>query len=71
MSLPQSYWLAIQDLRWLSSPLGLLATDANQLVVRAPRPGEPWHAFVVGKKTDSVRKKFARESQWAVPPSGI
>lgn len=49
---------------------GFARHRCNQLVVRAPRPGEPWHAFVVGKKTDSVRKKFARESQWAVPPSG-
>jgi hypothetical protein len=45
-----------------------LARSKRQGVLRKPLPEEPAHAEVVGKKTDSVKKAFARESTWIVPP---
>ena len=32
------------------------------------RSNEPAHAEVFGKKTDSVRKRFARAAVWVIPP---
>jgi hypothetical protein len=46
------------------------ARSLSQRVALDQRPGKPnWHAFVIGKKTDSVRKQFAKKFQWVVPPS--
>jgi len=45
-----------------------LARRCEQGVAREPRPDEPAHGVVFGKKTDSVRKKFARQAEWVIPP---
>jgi hypothetical protein len=46
-----------------------LARQCDQMVVRDPLPTEPAHALVVGRKTQSVRKKFAQNAKWVVPSS--
>ena len=35
---------------------------------RKPLPEEPAHAEVFGGKTKSVKRAFARSSEWIVPP---
>ena len=45
-----------------------LARSLNQGIMRNPLDDEPAHAEVFGKKTDSVRKKFAREASWVIGP---
>lgn len=47
-----------------------LARGCNQKVARDPLLDEPAHALVVGKKTRSVRKRFATECRWVVSPLG-
>ena len=45
------------------------ARSLGQRVAADQRPNQPtWHAFVIGKKTDSVRKKFAKNFTWVVAP---
>jgi hypothetical protein len=44
-----------------------LVRSKNQGVVKDPRPEEPAHAVVFGKKTDSVRRAFAKQSEWVIP----
>jgi hypothetical protein len=45
------------------------ARNLGQRVAADRRPDQPaWHAFVIGKKTDSVRKKFAKNFTWVVAP---
>lgn len=39
-----------------------------QKIVRDPTPDEPAHGLLVGKKTQSVRRKLAKSSQWIVEP---
>ena len=39
-----------------------------QKIVRDPTPDEPAHGLLVGKKTQSVRRKLAKNSQWIVEP---
>jgi hypothetical protein len=46
-----------------------LARECNQGVAREPTLTEPAHAVVFGKKTGSVRNRFARECDWVVPPA--
>ncbi len=48
-----------------------LAREYRQGVMRKPLPEEPAHAEVFGKKTNSVKKAFAKKCQWIVPPPGI
>ena len=45
-----------------------LARSTGQQVAREPLPGEPAHAVVVGRKTKSVSRRFAKESHWVVSP---
>jgi hypothetical protein len=47
----------------------LLARDCGQRLVRTPSP--PGHVHVIGKKTDGMRKRFARfaSDHWIVRPS--
>ena len=45
-----------------------LARERGQMIVRAPTPEEPAHAYVVGNKAESVRKAFARQAAWVVRP---
>jgi hypothetical protein len=44
------------------------ARSLKQGVMRRPLPDEPAHADVFGKKTKSVRKQFANQCSWVVPP---
>lgn len=44
------------------------ARSQKQAVARDPTPSEPAHALVVGKKTGSVRKAFAKNCEWVIPP---
>lgn len=53
----------------LASVTAALARALRQGVVRRPLAEEPAHAEVFGKKTDSVRRKFAREAVWVIGPS--
>jgi hypothetical protein len=40
----------------------------NQIVNRAPKVDEPAHALVIGRKTDSVRKRLWKNSFWVSLP---
>ena len=46
-----------------------LARAKQQGVQRDPVPEEPAHALVFGNKTNSVKKTFATQCIWIVPPS--
>lgn len=50
-----------------------LARECKQIIVRQPAVGPPGHVVLIGKKTDSVRKKFARAaaSCWVVRPPTV
>lgn len=52
----------------LSAVTAGLARERKQGVSRDPKPNEPAHALVFGKKTDAVRKAFAKKSEWVIPP---
>jgi len=39
-----------------------------QKIVKDPTPEEPAHGLVAGKKTQSVRRNLAKNSQWIVEP---
>jgi hypothetical protein len=45
-----------------------LARSKQQGVQRDPRPDEPAHALVFGRKSDSARRAFAKSCQWILPP---
>jgi hypothetical protein len=49
-----------------------LVRQCGQKIVRNPLPQEKAHGLVVGKKTNSVRKRLARNAIWIklVTPSG-
>lgn len=40
----------------------------NQKVVRDPLPEEPAHGLVIGNKTRSCRRNFAKETNWIIEP---
>jgi hypothetical protein len=43
------------------------AARAKELgVSRAPRPGEPDHVLIIGKKTGGARKGLVKASKWVV-----
>ncbi len=52
----------------LAAVTARLARECKQGIVRDPQPGAPSHALVIGRKTPGVRKRFAREARWIVPP---
>lgn len=52
----------------LASVTAGLARELNQAIVRKPEPDQPAHAEVVGKKTGSVKNRFARDAVWLVAP---
>lgn len=45
-----------------------LARACGQGIARDPRPDEPAHALIFGRKTDSIMRRLARGSTWVVPP---
>lgn len=45
---------------------GFARQECKQGVEREPLQDDPAHAYVFGKKTDGVKKKFARNSRWVV-----
>lgn len=45
------------------------ARECDQAVARDPLPDEPAHAIVYGRKSKSIRVRFARECVWVVPPA--
>jgi hypothetical protein len=54
----------------LVSITAALARERGQKIIRAPSDDEPAHALVVGSKTRSVMKAFARAATWVIPPPG-
>lgn len=46
-----------------------LARSCQQGIARQPLDDEPAHAIVFGRKTDRVKKRFAKECSWVIPPS--
>ena len=46
-----------------------LVRACGQRVARDPTPDEPAHAVVIGRKTDSIKRRLAREARWVVLPS--
>jgi hypothetical protein len=61
--------LAGHDDFFLASVRAALARSLKQGIVRRPTQVEPAHAEVLGRKTDSVRRKFARAAVWVIAPS--
>jgi hypothetical protein len=49
-----------------------LARERSQLLARDPLPDKPAHALVVGNKTTSAKRMFARfaDEHWVVRPPG-
>lgn len=43
-----------------------LVRELNLAIISKPRSGEPGHAEVVGKKTDSVKSKLAKACHWVI-----
>lgn len=64
---PSSLIVSLDGFFLASVPAGL-ARSINQGVSRQPLLEEPAHAVVFGKKTNSVRKRFAREATWIIGP---
>ena len=64
---PQSV-IAGHDDFCLAAVTAGLARSLNQGITRKPLADEPAHAEVFGKKTDSVRKRFARAAIWVIRP---
>ena len=44
------------------------ARECSQEVARDPRPEEPAHAYVLGKKTQGAKKCLARSAKWVISP---
>lgn len=65
---PQSV-IAGHDDFCLAAVTAGLARSLNQGIIRKPLVDEPAHAEVFGKKTDGVRKRFARAAVWVIQPN--
>ena len=52
----------------LASITAGLARDCGQKVAHDPKPDNPAHSVVVGKKSKSIRSRFAKEARWVLPP---
>ncbi len=46
-----------------------LARDCGQGIAPDPRPDNPAHGYVFGKKTGGVRKKLAKNARWVIRPA--
>lgn len=64
---PADLVVAFDDYSLVSFP-AQLARDCGQALVRDPLPDESAHALVIGKKTKSVKRRLAKQCDWAVPP---
>jgi len=53
----------------LAAMTAALVRDCNQGIARDPRPDNPAHALVFGRKTKSIQRKLARRATWVIPPS--
>lgn len=59
-------------LRDVPPGFGVVALNARQIrdlgltLLPKPKPNEPGHAEVIGKKTDSIKSKLAKASEWKV-----
>ena len=60
--------LAGHDSYALAAFTARLAREKGQKLVRDPLPDEPAHGLVVGTKTTSTRRAFAKHSRWVVEP---
>ena len=49
-------------------PVGLLRDLGLQVASLPEIPDDPGHVWIVGKKTDRIRKKLAKTAEWVVPP---
>ena len=47
------------------------SSEPAQIVCRDPTPDQQAHALVVGRKTDSVRRRFAVNAQWVIEPPDL
>ena len=65
---PQSVLTGHKDFGLVTFPAKVARTN-GQGIVRKPRPDEPAHAEVFGKKTRAVKKAFVKASEWIVEPS--
>ena len=65
---PNDYIKGHDNVVALTSFTAGFARELGQKIIRTPLPEEPAHAEVPGKKTDSVRKQFAKKAQWIIPP---
>lgn len=65
---PNDYIKGYENVVALASFTAGFARELGQKIIRTPLPEEPAHAEVPGKKTGSVRKKFAKKAQWIIPP---
>ena len=64
---PASVLLGLEGFALASITAGL-ARECGQGVSRDPTDDEPAHALVFGKKTGSVRGRFAKECRWVIEP---
>ena len=55
----------------LASILAELCWTLNQQIEHTPITGNPAHCEVVGKKTKSIRRQFARAAKWLQLPSQV
>jgi hypothetical protein len=65
---PESYLEKYEEPALASITAGL-ARECSQGVAREPLPDEPAHAVVFGRKIQSVRRRFAKEASWVIPPT--
>lgn len=67
---PQAYLEKFKGIDYtLASITAGLAREYCQGVAREPKLDEPAHAVVFGKKTRRIRRRFAAEAEWVIPPS--
>jgi hypothetical protein len=64
---PESLLTGLEGFGLASITAGL-ARGCGQGIKRDPTPEEPAHALVFGKKTASVKNRFAKECQWVIQP---
>ena len=66
---PNAYLRKFIDIDYtLASITAGLARECCQSVAREPQPDESAHSVVFGKKTERIRKRFAIEAEWVIPP---